>query len=336
MRVAESSVAGFKEFVKNKNVVCFGSGDYFKLFVFDFGDVANITAVIDNDPKKHGTSVSIGNINAKISPVSEAQKMLSSPETVFVITASAYREIVAQLQVITDFDDVTCYIYAQIKYSGLKPTDTLPQTCDLAVIPPVIHYCWFGKKTMPENLKRCVDSWKRFCPGYEIIEWNEKNYDYSKSKWTKTAFEKKQWSYLADYARIDIIVKYGGFYFDTDVEFLRNLDPLRFNQGFAATEFHAGINFGSGIGGVKGLEVFQEILTEFERKCMYGVTFCRNVGRETEIFWRHGYRLNGEFQLVDGVAVLPFNIFTPLIADTGEQFVNDATVGIHYFNRGWR
>ena len=91
-------------------------------------------------------------------------------------------------------------------------------------IPRVIHYCWFGNGTLPEKTVKCIESWKQYCPGYEIKQWNEKNYDVNKIPYIMDAYKEKKWAFVADYARLDILWKYGGFYLDTDVELIKSLD----------------------------------------------------------------------------------------------------------------
>ena len=94
------------------------------------------------------------------------------------------------------------------------------------MIPKKIHYCWFGGNPMPEKDKKCIESWKRYCPDYEIIRWDESNYDVSKNRYMKEAYEEKKWGFVPDYARLDIIYNEGGIYLDTDVELVKNLDDL--------------------------------------------------------------------------------------------------------------
>ena len=94
------------------------------------------------------------------------------------------------------------------------------------MIPKVIHYCWFGGNSLPEEAKRCIESWKKYCPDYKIIEWNENNYDVNSNEYMKAAYKEKKWAFVSDYARIDVVYKYGGIYMDTDVELVKELDSF--------------------------------------------------------------------------------------------------------------
>lgn len=85
-------------------------------------------------------------------------------------------------------------------------------------IPKIIHYCWFGGGEKSEIIIKCIDSWKKYCPQYKIIEWNESNYDVNKNDYLKKTYEAKKWAFVSDYARLDVLEQYGGIYLDTDVE----------------------------------------------------------------------------------------------------------------------
>lgn len=88
------------------------------------------------------------------------------------------------------------------------------------MIPKIIHYCWFGKNEKSDIIQKCIESWHKYCPDWEIIEWNEENYDVNKTKYTKSAYEAKKWAFVSDVARLDILYEYGGIYLDTDVEII--------------------------------------------------------------------------------------------------------------------
>ena len=103
-------------------------------------------------------------------------------------------------------------------------------------IPKIIHYCWVGGSPKPQSVLYCIESWKRNCPDYEIREWNETNYDFTKNKYMQQAYEAQKWGFVPDYARLDIIYEYGGIYLDTDVEMVRNFDELLSRSSFFGFE----------------------------------------------------------------------------------------------------
>lgn len=112
------------------------------------------------------------------------------------------------------------------------------------MIPKKIHYIWFGRNPLPELALKCIESWKKYCPDYEIIEWNEDNFDISKNLYAKQAYEAKKWAFVSDYARVKILYKYGGIYLDTDMEILKNIDKLINSQSFTGFEDCKNIAFG--------------------------------------------------------------------------------------------
>ena len=94
------------------------------------------------------------------------------------------------------------------------------------MIPRTIHYCWFGGNPLPKSAVKCIDSWKRFFPDYEIKEWNESNFDVNAIDYTRQAYERKKYAFVSDYARFWLLYNYGGLYFDTDVEVIRPMDDI--------------------------------------------------------------------------------------------------------------
>ncbi len=120
------------------------------------------------------------------------------------------------------------------------------------MIPKTIHYCWFGRNPKPKLAEKCIRSWKRRCPDYEIIEWNEDNYDISSAPlFVRQAYEKKKWGFVPDYIRLDLINRFGGIYLDTDVEVLKRLDCFLENKSFFGLENNKYVALGLGFGAEK-------------------------------------------------------------------------------------
>jgi mannosyltransferase OCH1-like enzyme len=104
------------------------------------------------------------------------------------------------------------------------------------MIPKIIHYCWFGRNSKSEKIQYCMDSWKKYLPDYQIIEWNEDNFDINKCSYVKDAYEQKKWAFVTDYVRAHALYNYGGIYLDTDVEITSNLDVFLTHGAFSGFE----------------------------------------------------------------------------------------------------
>lgn len=101
-----------------------------------------------------------------------------------------------------------------------------------------IHYVWLGGKPLPPNIKSCITSWKRHCPDWEIIQWNEKNFEIDKYRWVREAIECKKYAFAADFIRLYVLRHFGGAYLDTDVEILRPIESAINNKFVAGIENH--------------------------------------------------------------------------------------------------
>lgn len=91
------------------------------------------------------------------------------------------------------------------------------------MIPKIIHYCWFGGNSLPSDVLKCIKTWEKYCPDYEIKRWDESNFDVNSHPFIKAAYESKAWAFVSDYARLKVVYENGGIYLDTDVELLKNL-----------------------------------------------------------------------------------------------------------------
>ena len=100
------------------------------------------------------------------------------------------------------------------------------------MIPKKIHYCWFGRGQKPKLAEKCIKSWQKFCPDFEIIEWNEDNFNLYEHPYTKFCYENKKWAYLSDFVRLKVVCEQGGIYFDTDVEVIKPVDKLLNEEAF--------------------------------------------------------------------------------------------------------
>ena len=206
------------------------------------------------------------------------------------------------------------------------------------MIPKVIHYCWFGGNPLPESTKRYIESWKKFCPDYEIKEWNEHNFDVRCNAYISEAYKARRWAFVSDVARTWVLVNHGGVYFDTDVELIKPIDPLLEYQAFTAFESKFQIGMGV-LGCEKGHPMFAALLKEYENAHFRqpdGTYDTSVIGRRfKEICLRYGFEPNNTLQTVNGLTILPKDYFYPSDPVTKEFKITGNTVAIHYYDASW-
>ena len=208
------------------------------------------------------------------------------------------------------------------------------------MIPKVIHYCWFGGNELPELAMKCIDSWKKFCPDYEIKQWNEKNYDLDSSRYIKEAYKNKKWAFVSDYARLDIIYNNGGIYLDTDVELIKPLDLLCKDKCYFGEETIGYVNTGLGFGAEKNNYVIRKLLDEYngchfkKENGMYDMEPC--PVKNTRPLAGFGYEFSGKnIWRCEKFVVYPPEYFCPLDYNTKLMNVTVNTISIHLYNASW-
>lgn len=206
-------------------------------------------------------------------------------------------------------------------------------------IPKIIHYCWFGGKPKPELAQRCIKSWKKFCPDYELMEWNEGNFDISTAPlYVRQAHEAGRWAFVTDFVRLKALTEMGGIYMDTDVEVIKPLDPYLKHNAFAGFEHPTRVQTGL-LACEKGFPLFLEFMKYYDtatfRKEDGSVDITTNVQILTELCVRRGLRLDGSYQEVDGLAIYPTEVFCPVDYDTEKLRKTRKTVVIHWFAASW-
>lgn len=210
------------------------------------------------------------------------------------------------------------------------------------MIPKKIHYCWFGNNPIPEKDQKCIDSWKKFCPDYEIIQWNESNYDVRKNKFISQAYDMKKWAFVSDYARLDIIYNNGGIYLDTDVEIVKSLDTLLENEAFMGFEKGRVIATGLGFGAVprqKGIKLLRdsydnlEFVDEKGNQKKADDTNCPIIN--SKVLTEKGAVMNDQMQNVFGITLYPTEYFCPFNSTTGDLNCTENTYSIHWYSMSW-
>ncbi len=221
------------------------------------------------------------------------------------------------------------------------------------MIPKKIHYCWFGGKPLNHLGQKCLESWKKFFPDYEIIEWNESNFDINCCQYVKEAYEAKKWAFVSDYARFKILYDHGGIYFDTDVEVIRSFDKILENGAFfgcenpeviKATTEQPGMGCmvapGLGCGAAQGLPFYKEILEDYEKSTFLNEDGSSNlytiVERTTELLRRHGLKDVAGIQKVADIMIYPAEYFCPIDLQTAELKITENTYSIHKYAASWK
>ena len=207
------------------------------------------------------------------------------------------------------------------------------------MIPKIIHYCWVGGNPLPELAQKCIASWKRFCPDYEIKEWNEKNYDFTKNRYMADAYKEKKWGFVPDYARFDIIYTYGGIYLDTDVEVIKPLDDLLQCKGILGFESKEHVAAGLIIAGEKGLPIFEEMYKSYDAILFYNADGTVNLTPSpvynTDVLMKHGLIPNNTLQEVAGITIFPTEFFCPKSIKTRLITTTKNTYTIHHYDGSW-
>ncbi len=194
------------------------------------------------------------------------------------------------------------------------------------MIPKKIHYCWFGNNEKSDLINRCILSWKKFCPDYEIVEWNEKNFDINSHAFVKKMYENKRWAFVSDYVRFYELEKHGGWYLDTDMELFKSLDTVS-NSDLVLGEEKPGQISAGAIGARTGHPFIQSCLKYYE-----------NIDKEitTPRIISEVYK---SYRDKDSVLVLPSITFYPYNQENIKNFDRDnlpkESVGVHFWDYSW-
>ena len=180
------------------------------------------------------------------------------------------------------------------------------------MIPKTIHYCWFGGAPLPPLAKKCLKSWRKYCPDYKIKRWDESNFDINICRYVKEAYETKKYAFVTDFVRLWALVKFGGIYMDTDVEVLKSLDPILQYKAVSGFEKLNIIPTGL-IACEKDFPLFKEFLRDYDDLPFLLADgkpdLTPNVIRMTKICLKYGLIANNTEQTVNGFK----NIFVPLL-----------------------
>lgn len=348
MKTCNMPVDKFIEYIEDKEIYIYGIGDFYQRLtqkVIYKNIHKRVAGYIDNGRK--GQKIEVLGHEYEVYGISFLK---SIKKGIVLICGTTYLDEMYMQLIAEDLpDEIECFIMPFIW--GISDGNDDPAIRELLYadnsfeqkIEKKIHCFWFSGETKPDKYQRCIDTWKRVCPDYEIIEWNADSYDCEKNIFVKQAYEKKKWAFVSDYARLDVVYNYGGIYLDMDVELIKDFAPLlKFDAFFNYGVRHM-IELGSGFGSVKHNSFIGSLLQLYEN-----VEFLNKDGEPqpekfvqpvwlNQSFSKEGFWMNGDMQLIRNMLLLPRRFYTP----KDDLFLYNClqceeTRGIHHFNSEWR
>lgn len=208
------------------------------------------------------------------------------------------------------------------------------------MIPKILHYCWFGKNPLPELVEKCIDSWKKYCPDYQIMEWNESNFDISANDYIRSAYQNKKYAFVADYARFVVLEQFGGIYMDTDVEVVRKFpEELLRNHVFIGREEIDRINPGLIIGAEPKSNLCREMIEMYDKQSFLnpdGSLNCVTIVDYTSTYLsQKGWVPENKNQMIQTIMLYTPEYFCPKSIKTGVTKLTKNSLTIHHFDGSW-
>lgn len=349
MRLFNTYEINFIKATRKKEIILLGDSNFLRNKIIEESAWVsmfwpNVKYIADNDVTKQGAVFSAFGRNIPV----RSFKMLKSEKNVvllFSVVGKHTMEMLKQLEDMELDDSIECYsmdliadngfdmdVLLNNKYSWAKNTETQ--------IEKKIHCCWFSGEKKPDKYQACIESWKKYCPDYEIVEWNSKNYDFTKNRYLQEAYESKVWAHASDYVRLDVVYRHGGIYMDMDVELMRNIDELLNFKAFFCYDKACRIDLGSAFGAVKNDALVGNLLSAYDN-----VTFLNPDGSQNRMhqparlknyFEKAGLRMDGRTEIVDERMFLS-NKYLPSVdgSDNVRARIRQVPYGLHWHHAGW-
>lgn len=334
------NIIEFSKVICGKKLFCFGSGSQAEGFFSKYNGLnleKSLCGFIDNDEKKQGKEKIILGKSIPIYSFYEFVKMVD--DATIVLTTSVYCPyMIEQMDEEINLDGLICYIDFLVENKYCRQEINFNHSKEYK-IPKIIHYCWFGGGKIPDQFLNYMNTWKEKCPDYQIIKWDESNYNVNSCCFVRQAYEHQKWAFVSDYARLDILYQYGGIYLDTDVELVKNLDPLRYDEFFCGFEQNNYINFGVGCGSIKGHPILKNLLTKYQSMNFelpngeLNLTACAIY--QTEEMVNQGFTVENKYQHHDAIALYPSEVLAPYDLLGLNDFVTKNTFSIHHYSSTW-
>ena len=264
-------------------------------------------------------------------------KSLSADSQCVILFANTSLFITCELTHYTIPKDTVFYIGEFLKHAP-PPYNLYQYMSDTQLIPKIIHYCWFGGNAMKPIHHKCLESWRKFCPDYEIVEWNENNFDVHQNQYISEAYQSKKWAFVSDYTRLDVLYRFGGIYLDTDVELLRPIDDFLYETGFCGSDF-PGITATGVIGAAQNHETIRKLRDAYAAEKFIkpdgSFDMTANTMRLTNFLMQHGFIVENKPQRICDITIYPTDVFSPTHVSHWYEYFSDKTYAVHYFDWSW-
>ena len=334
------------ERLQHKNIICWGNGKHFRNITYPFLKKSGWNHKLQGFVNIAGSKeLNVEGIEYPRISKDEIASM-DIEQTVILIAAVGYQEILSQIQndpKLRGFIAIPS-IYLEALYEDLqmllaqKPPEGFRKN-PLPFIPKVIHTFWFADNPMPQKYRDCLRSWEKYAPDMEIKIWNTHTYKPQDCLFYQQALQLRQWAFASDYARADVLRRYGGVYMDLDVEMLRPIDDLLYNDAYMSFESLDRIECGSGMGAQKGNRILEEICRSYEERPFIKADGSLDLStcpvRFTKVIEQYGLEKNGGFQFVDDITIYPFEVLTGKSFDTGIEYRTNLSYTLHHHNGSW-
>lgn len=211
------------------------------------------------------------------------------------------------------------------------------------MIPKVIHYCWFGGKPLPKDAEKCIASWKKFFPEYEIKRWDETNFDVNIIPYTCEAYSVGKYAFVSDYARFWIIYNFGGIYFDVDVEVIAKMEDIIVSGPYLGVECKNAnqitVNPGLGFCAFAQMPAIKDIMATYECSRFINsdgsISYKNIVEITSEYLVDAGMENTNVIQKCMGFTIYPVDYFCPVSFETRKMVLTANTRTIHHFAESW-
>ncbi len=334
----------FLQRINSKRIVLFGVSTGWRYYMNCFDGLKEnvfprVSYVVDNSSEKQGTKCTVEEFSFDVfSP----DKIRTETECIILIVVNmAFQQnICEQLKGFKLPNSVECYSLPLMAYDEKQAdnscVDEYFKNKTEKKIPAKIHSFWFSGEEKPDLYKKCIESWHKCCPDFEICEWNTENYDITKNAYMQEAYDRRKWAFVSDYARLDIIHTYGGIYMDMDVELTTSLDFLLYADSFFYRQEDGFLELGSGFGAPKGDSLIKEMLeTYYGRHLILPSGEIDNTPQPEwikGILSEKGITKNTDSQVINGRLIMSNDYITCF---TGGNPNEKAKLGIHWHNGGW-